>query len=311
MASQSTSAASADAFREFEHSQWQAAVEPYDRAWGSLTRQTIPMLLEAIRVAEGTRMLDVACGPGHVAAAASASGASVVGLDFAGAMVARASALHPGIDFREGDAEDLPFPDRSFDAVGMNFGMLHLSRPDQAIHEAFRVLRSGGRFAFTVWATPEHAAAFALVLRTLKDHGQPVELPAGPDFFRYSQPATCIEALGHAGFQDVDTRVLALTWRLSAPSDLFWAFHAGTARTGALLRGQPQTTRATIEETLEAATVAFQRPDGQVELPMAAILAWGARPLEDRYTLGSSATAWSMRDWGSSRSSSVPDRYAS
>src|SRR5205809_6238429 len=62
----------------------------------------------------------------------------------------RSSDLSPEIEFREGDAEALPFPEASFDAVVMNFGMLHLAHPERAVAEAFRVLSAGGRFAFTV-----------------------------------------------------------------------------------------------------------------------------------------------------------------
>src|SRR5262249_56363460 len=108
-------------------------------------------------------VLDVATGPGYVAAAAVRRGASVVAVDFSEAMLAEARRHHPAIDFRSGDAEALPFPDASFDAVVMSFGLLHLARPDQALAEAHRVLRPRGRLAFTVWDRPEQAAPFGLV----------------------------------------------------------------------------------------------------------------------------------------------------
>ena len=75
-------------------------------------------------------------------------------------MIAAARARNPDIEFREGDAEQLPLSDDSFDAAVMNFGILHLARPDQALVQACRVLRAGGRFAFTVWAKPEDAVGF-------------------------------------------------------------------------------------------------------------------------------------------------------
>ncbi|HEY7141552.1 MAG TPA: methyltransferase domain-containing protein, partial [Methylomirabilota bacterium] len=140
------------AFHAFERAGWERVPRAYQDAWGRLTTQAAGPLLDAARVGPGVRALDVATGPGHVAAVAARRGASVVAVDFSEAMLAEARRHHPGIDFRSGDAEALPFPDASFDAVVMSFGLLHLARPDQALAEAYRVLRRGGRVAFTVWA---------------------------------------------------------------------------------------------------------------------------------------------------------------
>src|SRR5207248_2595421 len=108
-------------------------------------------LLDAARVAKGARVLDVACGPGYAAAAAAARGAIATGVDFSSEMVEEARGRFSGIEFLEGDAEQLAFSNSTFDAVVLNFGMLHLARPEQALAEAYRLLRPGGRVAFTVW----------------------------------------------------------------------------------------------------------------------------------------------------------------
>src|SRR4051812_24363420 len=131
-------------FHDFEQAGGERAAAFYGDAFGGLTAQTAPALLDAARVARGARVLDVASGPGFIAREAAGRGAEVIGLDFARAMVAEARRRNPAIDFREGDAEALTFDDGSFDAVAMNFGMLHLARPDTAIAEAHRVLRPGG-----------------------------------------------------------------------------------------------------------------------------------------------------------------------
>jgi len=106
-----------DTFAEFERSGWEDAAEVYDAFWASLTGRVAEPLLDAAGVVAGSRVLDVACGPGNVASIAAARGAVVTGVDVAAAMVARASAAHPEITFREGNAESLPFPDASFDAA--------------------------------------------------------------------------------------------------------------------------------------------------------------------------------------------------
>src|SRR2546423_7968232 len=140
------------AFHDFEQDGWQRAAEHYGGAFGALTIQTAAPLLDAVHAAAGTRLLDVATGPGFVAAAAAARGADVVGLDFSPAMIAEARRRHSTIAFRDGDAESLPFADASFDGVVMNFGLLHLARPEAALSEAHRVLRPRGRCALTIWA---------------------------------------------------------------------------------------------------------------------------------------------------------------
>jgi ubiquinone/menaquinone biosynthesis C-methylase UbiE len=71
--------------------------------------------LDAARVQQGLRVLDLATGPGHVAAAAQ-RGAKVIGVDFAPNMVAEARKLSPQVPFQVGDAEALPFPDEGFEA---------------------------------------------------------------------------------------------------------------------------------------------------------------------------------------------------
>src|SRR5262245_52112537 len=171
----------ARAFHDFEHAGWERAAAYYQATFGTLTLQTVDALLDAAGVQAGTNLLDVATGPGYVAGTASRRGAVVVGVDFSPLMVDQARQLYDGPEFMEADAEALSFESGRFDAVVMNFGLLHLARPDTAIAEAYRVLAPGGRYAFTVWARPEEAAGFGIVLRAMETHGTTnVGLPPGP-----------------------------------------------------------------------------------------------------------------------------------
>src|SRR4029434_2393939 len=144
-----------DDFARFEHEGWQGVADKYDSVWSPLTRQFIPSLLEDASVSAGVLVLDVACGPGYVSAAAKQLGAIPTGIDFSEKMVAIAKRMFPEIRFMQGDARDLPFEDGSFDRVLMNLGLWHVSYPADACAKACRVLRPGGKFGFTVWAGPE------------------------------------------------------------------------------------------------------------------------------------------------------------
>ena len=268
-----TQAPNPDAFREFEHAGWTSNVSEYDAAFARVTSQAIGPLLDAVDLRQGSRLLDVATGPGYVAAAAAARGARVVGIDFSAPMVTHARAFNPTVEFQEGDAEAISFPDCNFDAVVMNFGMLHLARPERAMTEAARVLKPAGRFAFTVWAKPEDAVGFGIILKAVQSHGNPgVQLPQGPSFFRFSDAAECDRTLREAGFSNVRVTSVSQVWRFNAPDELFDAIYDGGVRIKAILRAQSSAALEAIRTAAREAAKNFNR-HGTIELPMPAILA--------------------------------------
>jgi SAM-dependent methyltransferase len=230
---------SGDAFSEFERTGWERAAEYYEACWSD-TGLFVEPLLDAAGVRAGSRLLDVACGPGFVSEAAAARGAEPVGLDVAAAMVERARSRCPGLTFVEGDAQRLPFPDESFDAVTMNFGILHLSQPETGLAEARRVLVPGGRFAFTTWVAEGNTAA-EIVDAAVAAHAVSVRLPEGPPFYLFAAADEGRRALARAGFDRTSSRVDTVNAVLRVPTAelLFEAHvHAGV-RVAAVLRGQP------------------------------------------------------------------------
>jgi SAM-dependent methyltransferase len=260
-------------FHEFEHAGWENVPEAYHNAFGALTTQAIDALLDAVRADARVKLLDIASGPGYVAAAAAERGSIVIGVDFSRAMVAHAAKRFPTIDFREGDAEQLPFAQGLFDAAVMNFGLLHLARPEQALREAQRALRSGGRFAFTVWAKPDEAVGFRIVLRAVEAHGEPrVQLPEGPPFFRFSDEEECVGALRQAGFDAPTVSKVKQVWRFPVGDWLFQAMKDGTVRTAALLRAQTPMVLDKIRHAIRKDLEPYCKGD-HVELPMPAVLA--------------------------------------
>jgi ubiquinone/menaquinone biosynthesis C-methylase UbiE len=170
----------------------------------------IDPILNAAGVTAGTCVLDLCCGPGYVAARARERGASPVGIDYSSEMVALAKTGYPDIAFREGDAESLHLEDRTFDAVVMNLGLHHIARPERAIAEAARVLRPGGRLAFTVWASPTDSIAHRIIFEAVKVHGCLDVVPEGPPMFRFSDAQECQHVCAAAGLSDVTVRTLQL-----------------------------------------------------------------------------------------------------
>lgn len=130
----------------------------------ALFRQWAPKVADAAHIQSGQRVLDVACGTGILAREAASrmeSTGHVVGIDLSPGMVAVARQLAPTIEWREGMAESLPFPDRSFDAVVSQFGLMFFTDRRQALQEMFRVLAPGGRLAVATWDSLDNMLAYA------------------------------------------------------------------------------------------------------------------------------------------------------
>jgi ubiquinone/menaquinone biosynthesis C-methylase UbiE len=116
----------------------------------ALFRQWAPIVADAARIKSSDRVLDVACGTGVLAreaAARTGQSGRVAGLDPHAGMLAVARGVSPAIDWQEGTAEALPFPDHAFDAVVCQFGIMFFPDRDKAIREMLRVMVPAGRCA--------------------------------------------------------------------------------------------------------------------------------------------------------------------
>ena len=129
--------------------------------FGQIARHTAKSaeeFVERLNIQPGMQVLDVACGTGNLAIPAAHKGAIVHGADIATNLIEqarlRAASESVPAEFREGDAEELPYPDASFDLVMTMFGAMFAPRPDRVAAELTRVCRPGGVVAMANW-TPE------------------------------------------------------------------------------------------------------------------------------------------------------------
>lgn len=144
-----------DAIKKRQQATWAAG----DYAVIGTTLQIVgERLCEAVDLRAGEKVLDVAAGNGNASLAAARRWADVLATDYVGPLLdrarERASAERLAVDFRQADAEALPFPDESFDVVLSTFGVMFTPDHDKAARELARVCRRGGRIGLANW-TPE------------------------------------------------------------------------------------------------------------------------------------------------------------
>ena len=247
-------------FKAAERTGWTERAAFYDTHFAPITRQALDGLIEALAVGPGTRLLDIGCGTGDLAARSVARGADVTGIDVASTMVAIARAKVLGARFLVGDAEALGFGPATFDAVACAFCVWHLAEPDRAFAEAARVLRTGGAFGFTTWLPPDEGwDMFALLQASVAEHGSlDVDLPPAPPPFRFAHADEVERSLHRAGFTDVRfTRRIAY-WRGGSGADLLELIDRAIVRAPMLIAAQEPAAQARIKDAIRQGAEKFR-----------------------------------------------------
>ena len=254
-----------ESFAKFEYEGWQRGAGKYDSFWASSTRQFIPPLLDAAEVSGEMSVLDVGCGPGYVSAAAAARGATPRGLDFSNEMIGIAQRMFPKIEFQEGDAQNLPFVNGTFDRVLANFTLLHVPDPERACAEACRVLKPGGKFGFTVWAALEENPYAKMIDDAIREHADlQVDLPAGPPHHLFSGRQEFRRTLARAGFngESMIFKLHSIYWIVPTPRYPFDAERDAGVRTAGLLARQTRARLQAIQCAIEESVRRYAKVDG-------------------------------------------------
>lgn len=172
--------------------------------------------IERLSLSPGTRVLDVACGSGNLSIPAARAGAIVTGLDIAPNLIKtarqRAAVEDLLIRFDEGDAENLPYEEASFDVVVTMFGAMFAPQPETIAAELLRVCRPGGLIAMANW-TP--SGFIGQMFRATASHVKP---PTMPSPLLWGDEATVRERF-HAGVVDIQLTRRMIAFRLPMTPD--------------------------------------------------------------------------------------------
>jgi SAM-dependent methyltransferase len=160
--------------------------------------------VERIGLKPGSKVLDVACGTGNTTIPAAKTGASVTGVDIATNLLeqakTRAESEQLKVQFQEGDVEELPFPDHSFDVVLSMFGAMFAPRPEKVAAELMRVCKPGGVISMANW-TPE-----GFVGKTFQATAKMVPPPPVPPPVLWGDESVVRQRLGSGAKQLTCTR---------------------------------------------------------------------------------------------------------
>lgn len=250
----------------------QQYVEHGDR-WETMMAPFGAAMFDVVALQPGERVLDVGCGWGATTVEAAdrvAPTGSVVGIDFAAQMLARAArrtADLANVTLLEADAQTHPFEPASYDAVISRFAAMLFDDPPAAFANLHRALRPGGRLAFVCWQDPlktewvavAMAAAVPLVGRP-PDMGE----PGAPGPFAFADGDRVRRLVAAGGFNEVTLEPVTRPQRIADNADDAVAFVRSLPETRQLLNGVPKDTVAKVTGALRDAFTPHAGPHGVV-----------------------------------------------
>ena len=228
-----------------------------------------PILIELANLQPGERILDVACGTGLVARLAAqhiGTIGKVTGLDLNSEMVAVARSIPQNVgvpvEWREGDAIAMPFPDGSFEVVLYQLGLQYFSDRLQALREMRRVLVPSGRLVLLVWRSIEHSPGFAAIAEALEQYvsAEAAAVMRAPFVFG-DAPEKLRVLIEDAGFHEANIRSDVRMVRFPSPEKLVQYQVAGSPL-GRHLAHVDEATRAALVSHVSTAMQSYVNDTG-------------------------------------------------
>jgi SAM-dependent methyltransferase len=246
-----------------------APAEAYDRFMGRYAPTLAAALVDLAAVTPQMRVLDVGCGPGGLthALCRRVDAERVAAIDPMPQFAEACRRRHPGVDVREGVAEQLPWPDGTFDAALSSLVIAFMSDPDQGVRGMARVTRPGGTVAACMW---DIASGGMTMLRIFWDAVREVEPRAeGEQRLPGTAEGDIVARFERAGLEDVTGHVLTASAAYADFDDFWDPFTLSVGPAGRYLASLSEARRTHVREACRA-----QLPDGSFSLPARA---WSAR----------------------------------
>jgi len=220
--------------KEVIRQEWLEAA-PFWRKWfdklAFQSRGATGLILQGAELSPGLHILDLASGSGEPALAlAKAVGPDgrVVASDLVPEMLVVAQEhghAHSlgNMEFRDADAEHLPFASASFDRVTCRFGLMFFPDTQKSLSEIRRVLKPAGRVSFLVWGSPFENPLFSTIIGPFLKHIKvPTPHPDAPHVFRFADESKLAGVLTSAGFHEVSVATHKISWPWPGPPEEAW-----------------------------------------------------------------------------------------
>ena len=267
-----------DEFRKASRTVWEKMARGWDDSREYMWETSKPVgewMVEKLSPSKGQTLLELAAGvgdTGFVAAKLVGDEGRLISTDFSPAMVesARRRADELGItnaEFYVMNAEKIDLETDSIDGVLCRWGYMLMGDPSEAFKETRRVLKSGGRLSFSVFAGPEQNPWAALPARTLIEEGfMEAPAPGTPGILALGNKEHLLSLLVGAEFNEYIIEEVPIIWRYK-DFDGYWRFLTEVAGAIAtLIESLPQTDQAAVREAIQIAVADFQT-ESEISLP--------------------------------------------
>ncbi len=275
-------------YKQTTCAQWQDAADAWYRWDSTISAWLGPaaeVMLDMAGITVGSRVLDVAAGAGEqtirVARRVGPAG-YVLATDIAPNLLRYAEdavrqAGLTNVETRVMDGENLELEDGAFDAVISRVGLIYFPDQHKALTGMHRVLKPGGKIAAIVYSTPDNNKFFSIPVSIIRRRAQlPPPLPGQPGPFSLGSPGVLEEVYRKAGFQDVQTRIVAAPLRLPSAAECVRFERESFGALHQMMAGLTDAERQTAWEEIEQELRTFEGADGFVG-PCELLIAVGTR----------------------------------